>query len=437
MFQKNIWQGLIVALALTTIVFAQTSKKPINNSEIRTEKAIQRAVRDYFNWQYASIKDGIRQSANLKPSASSDKAQDFLRKKQDYLEVFEYSNEVNGIVIAEQSFSLAFSDLSFSESQTASVEILENYERRYEYSDESARGSISHRIYLQWNGKNWEVIDDEIRGTDAPPTNFDKYNLMEEIRQQSLIKKQAEQDFLQKSGITQEFLEAETKQLTEQGLDLKQVDEKLKEIVNQKANDYLSQMDFSNGFGQNLYTNRGYNRANAQSYINSWWNRRNPAWGNFDNLGGDCTNWTSQIIYAGGIPKDTGGSYQWYYNSMNSRSPSWTGVKEFWSYLVGNSQNDGYYGPQASYWYNSTGHANMSTGDVIQLSSSSGWFHTYGVYRTEWVKQCPWYNPFCSTWVYKVYITSHYADRINEDINVVASSYPTRRYARIVGWRAP
>jgi len=30
----------------------------------------------------------------------------------------------------------------------------------------------------------------------------------------------------------------------------------------------------------------------------------------------------SQILYAGGAPMDTTGSYTWYYNNMNDRAPA-------------------------------------------------------------------------------------------------------------------
>jgi hypothetical protein len=48
-----------------------------------------------------------------------------------------------------------------------------------------------------------------------------------------------------------------------------------------------------------MNVNRGYDRGAAKAYIDNWWNSRNQAWRTFDSLGGDCTNWMSQIINAG------------------------------------------------------------------------------------------------------------------------------------------
>jgi hypothetical protein len=40
-----------------------------------------------------------------------------------------------------------------------------------------------------------------------------------------------------------------------------------------------------------------YSVANAKSYAEKWWNGRNQA---FDSFTADCTNFVSQILWAGG-----------------------------------------------------------------------------------------------------------------------------------------
>ncbi len=56
---------------------------------------------------------------------------------------------------------------------------------------------------------------------------------------------------------------------------------------------------------------------NAVRYAGKWAYGRNPAFYDFDGLGGDCTNFISQCILAAGAPmnytKDTG----WYYVSLS------------------------------------------------------------------------------------------------------------------------
>ena len=43
-----------------------------------------------------------------------------------------------------------------------------------------------------------------------------------------------------------------------------------------------------------------YNREKAIEYANTWAYGRNPAYYDYSNLGGDCTNFISQCLYAGG-----------------------------------------------------------------------------------------------------------------------------------------
>ena len=42
-----------------------------------------------------------------------------------------------------------------------------------------------------------------------------------------------------------------------------------------------------------------YNRKNVIEYAGKWAYGRNPQYYNFDNVGGDCTSFASQCIYAG------------------------------------------------------------------------------------------------------------------------------------------
>lgn len=42
-----------------------------------------------------------------------------------------------------------------------------------------------------------------------------------------------------------------------------------------------------------------YNRENAIQYTKKWAYSRNPKYYDFDSIGGDCTNFVSQCIFAG------------------------------------------------------------------------------------------------------------------------------------------
>jgi hypothetical protein len=103
-----------------------------------------------------------------------------------------------------------------------------------------------------------------------------------------------------------------------------------------------------------------YNRKNAVRYAHRWAFGRNPRYYDFSNIGGDCTNFASQTIYAGsGImnyKKDIG----WYYININNRSPSWTGVNFLYDFIINNTSK----GPFAE----ETDVKYIQPGDIIQLS---------------------------------------------------------------------
>ncbi len=118
-----------------------------------------------------------------------------------------------------------------------------------------------------------------------------------------------------------------------------------------------------------------YIRARAVDYALRWAFKRNPQYANFDLMGGDCTNFVSQCLYAGcqvmNITKDVG----WYYFSLNDRSAAWTGVQYLYTFLTTN-QGPGPYGRQLPL-------EAAEPGDVIQLSFDGvNYAHSLLVTRT-------------------------------------------------------
>lgn len=113
-----------------------------------------------------------------------------------------------------------------------------------------------------------------------------------------------------------------------------------------------------------------YDRAAAVAYAHRWAYARNPAYYNFDALGGDCTNFASQCLYAGGGVMNYRPTFGWFYRSANDRSPSWTGVPFFYNFLT---RTDGSPGPLAE----ETTLERCSPGDFVQLRFGPGRFgHT-------------------------------------------------------------
>ena len=102
-----------------------------------------------------------------------------------------------------------------------------------------------------------------------------------------------------------------------------------------------------------------YNRKAAVDYARKWALSRNPAYYNYDKLGGDCTNFISQCLYAGKREMNYRG-YGWYYNSANNKSASWTGVEFLSKFLLNNK----YEGPRGTLIERDK----LEIGDIIQLS---------------------------------------------------------------------
>ena len=80
-----------------------------------------------------------------------------------------------------------------------------------------------------------------------------------------------------------------------------------------------------------------YNRQKAVEYAKKWAYSRNPQFYDFQDLGGDCTNFASQVIYAGCGVMNYTPVYGWYYISLNERAPAWTGVNQLYRFLTTNT----------------------------------------------------------------------------------------------------
>lgn len=113
----------------------------------------------------------------------------------------------------------------------------------------------------------------------------------------------------------------------------------------------------------------GYDRLRAVEYALRWALSRNPEYYDFEDIGGDCTNFVSQCLYAGCRVMNYSGDDGWYYISPDNRAPSWTGVEFLNRFLLTNS-GPAVYGEAREL-------SRLRPGDVIQLRNSEGrLYHT-------------------------------------------------------------
>ena len=105
-------------------------------------------------------------------------------------------------------------------------------------------------------------------------------------------------------------------------------------------------------YALDLKADNPYNADQALAYSYEWAGKyemkRNPLYFAYDEYGGNCNNFTSQCLFASGIPMDLSGDvyhqWKWYgddingYSTAYGRTMSWTGVEFFWQYC---SENKG------------------------------------------------------------------------------------------------
>ena len=120
---------------------------------------------------------------------------------------------------------------------------------------------------------------------------------------------------------------------------------------------------------------------------------------NFDNVGGDCTSFVSQCIFAGTNVMNYSKKNPWYYINGNNKSPSWSGVEFLYNFLTTNKLV-GPYGKEIS-------QDKIEIGDIAQLSFNGNTFgHSLVIVKIE-----------NSLDLNKVYISSHTYDSFNKRIS--------------------
>lgn len=137
-----------------------------------------------------------------------------------------------------------------------------------------------------------------------------------------------------------------------------------------------------------------YKRTKALEYAHKWAHGRNPKYLDFDKIGGDCTNFVSQALFAGcGIMNKTR-TFGWYYLGTNNRTPSWTGVQYFSNFII-NNKGAGPFGEIVDL-------KDVKVGDIVQLKLGDNRNFSHTVIIVE-IKTPLEYN--------NVFIASHSYDR--------------------------
>lgn len=170
-----------------------------------------------------------------------------------------------------------------------------------------------------------------------------------------------------------------------------------------------------------------YNRDAAVEYAVNWVGKRNYTgqYLAYDDYGGNCQNFASQCLFAGGLAMDYKGTstchWKFYSQTLNEtstargRSYSWTGVDPFYSYCYYNTDT----GIIAETEW---GTAYTQKGDIIQVGAMAQWRHSLVVTDVEYDE-----NGYAT----EIIVASNTADRLNYPLS--AYIYTAPRLIHIVG----
>ena len=168
-------------------------------------------------------------------------------------------------------------------------------------------------------------------------------------------------------------------------------------------------------YGRGLFP---YDRAAAVRYARRWAYGRNPAFYDYEQIGGDCTNFASQCVYAGSGVMNFEKDFGWYYVDANNKAPAWTGVEYFYRFMTREAQNPGPVAINASI-------SQLELGDVVQLSfDGESWNHSPVVVR---LLRRPALRPA------DVLIAAHSSDAYNRPLSTY--DYQGIRFLHFIGVR--
>lgn len=110
-----------------------------------------------------------------------------------------------------------------------------------------------------------------------------------------------------------------------------------------------------------------YNRFAAVMYAHEWAYGRNPLYYDYEQIGGDCTNFASQCLFAGSGIMNFTPEFGWYYIDANQKAPAWTGVPYLYRFLTRREISVGPLGRECAM-------EEVRPGDIVQLRFSGDIF---------------------------------------------------------------
>jgi hypothetical protein len=150
----------------------------------------------------------------------------------------------------------------------------------------------------------------------------------------------------------------------------------------------------------------GYDYNAMAKYAEKYWKNYNSNYRKFNNVGGDCTNFISQALRAGGWKNDTGWykSYKnWWYNSSN-QTTSWVNVN-YWASFALHSDRA----------YNLDNVYKLGIGDILQMDFTGNRSKDHSMITTYKSGGTP-------------YLTYHSTNTYRKSVRSLVAQYPNATY---------
>ncbi|MCI5797163.1 MAG: amidase domain-containing protein [Firmicutes bacterium] len=157
-----------------------------------------------------------------------------------------------------------------------------------------------------------------------------------------------------------------------------------------------------------------FNCQECVNYALKWAKGRNPKYYDFENLGGDCTNFASQSVYAGCGVMNVNYPLGWYYYNSFNRSPSWTSVEYFYNFLFRKEKSIGPVGKL-------TNLNELELGDLVQVKINGIYTHTLVITKIESRKSA-----------FDYFVCAHTYDALNRRLSTY--NLKDARFIKILGF---
>lgn len=376
---------LILSLMVLTVfgihAVAQANISQNTNDEI----LIKSTINQYFTSKYDSLKSLSGVSLDSYYANDDQAVIENGKFQKDVLSLLVEWRKLRSLALSQYNVDSVFTGMNISGNE-AFVSVIENASYEFTKCPGIAKSSTPHEIKLKKVGQTWKIVNDNYEDDTIKYVKLNK----------------------------------------EKGKSI----ENLRTMLPQTSNNIDNLKSYSGASVQaSPITPAGtgyYNRSNAVYHADLYWSRTgygyDPNYVDFTYMGGDCTNYVSQNIRAGGATaNDTTTPYTWYYlnaggsTSDDSWSSSWNNVVPLRDYIVNNTAT----GTPSGY---ETSRTNLGLGDIIQYDLNGDGAYDHSVFVTEVYKD---------GLVWEQKINAHTSDRYHDLWDAVPFVYA--RFIRISG----